>query len=171
MKQLKTGSVLLVLVAVAFAGCAKKSSEQASITGTGFDSVSSNEDLAQLPQSTSITQQSGVEVLPIEMSPVTQPSSVAASLSTASMDSGMASTDTSSLSRDQLIQTALKSAGLYNGNIDGKIGPASKRAIEEFQRTQNLKVDGKVGPMTWAALEPYIHGNPGATASNSSDPE
>jgi hypothetical protein len=54
------------------------------------------------------------------------------------------------------IQTALKNAGLYTGQIDGKIGPMTKRAIEQFQKANNLQVDGKVGPKTWAALSKYL---------------
>ena len=50
------------------------------------------------------------------------------------------------------IQTALKHAGFYNGKIDGKIGPKSKKAIEDFQSANALKVDGKIGPKTWEAL-------------------
>lgn len=50
------------------------------------------------------------------------------------------------------IQTALKNAGFYTGNIDGKIGPKSKKAIEDFQKANSLKVDGKVGPKTWEAM-------------------
>ena len=50
------------------------------------------------------------------------------------------------------IQTALKNAGFYTGNIDGKIGPKSKKAIEDFQKANGLKVDGKVGPKTWEAM-------------------
>ncbi len=50
------------------------------------------------------------------------------------------------------IQTALKNAGFYAGNIDGKIGPKSKKAIEDFQKANGLKVDGKVGPKTWEAM-------------------
>jgi len=53
------------------------------------------------------------------------------------------------------IQTALKSAGFYAGSIDGKIGPKSKKAIEDFQKANSLKVDGKVGPKTWEALAKY----------------
>ncbi len=55
----------------------------------------------------------------------------------------------------QEIQTALKNAGLYGGEVDGKAGPKTKAAIEEFQKANNLKVDGKVGPQTWAALSTY----------------
>ena len=54
------------------------------------------------------------------------------------------------------IQTALKNAGFYNGNVDGKIGPKSKKAIEDFQKANNLKADGKVGPKTWEALSKYL---------------
>ena len=54
------------------------------------------------------------------------------------------------------IQLALKNAGLYAGLIDGKIGPMTKKAIEEFQKANNLKADGKVGLKTWAALSSYL---------------
>ena len=53
------------------------------------------------------------------------------------------------------IQTALKNAGFYAGNIDGKIGPKSKKAIEDFQKANGLKVDGKVGPKTWEAMSKH----------------
>lgn len=54
------------------------------------------------------------------------------------------------------IQKALKNAGLYTGPVDGKIGPKTKKAIEEFQNSKGLKADGKVGPKTWAELEKYL---------------
>jgi len=54
------------------------------------------------------------------------------------------------------IQTALKNAGFYTGSVDGKIGPKSKKAIEDFQSANGLKVDGKVGPKTWEALGKYL---------------
>lgn len=54
------------------------------------------------------------------------------------------------------IQTALKNAGFYTGNIDGKIGPKSKKAIEDFQSANGLKVDGKVGTKTWEALGKHL---------------
>ena len=53
------------------------------------------------------------------------------------------------------IQTALKNAGFYTGNIDGKIGPKSKKAIEDFQKANGLKVDGKVGTKTWEAMSKH----------------
>jgi len=55
------------------------------------------------------------------------------------------------------IQTALKNAGFYSGAIDVKIGPNSKKAIVEFQKSQGLAADGKVGPKTWEALVKYLN--------------
>jgi murein L,D-transpeptidase YcbB/YkuD len=54
------------------------------------------------------------------------------------------------------IQKALKNAGFYTGEIDGKIGPKTIEAIKEFQGKNNLKVDGKVGPKTWEDLRKYL---------------
>lgn len=54
------------------------------------------------------------------------------------------------------IQAALKNSGYYSGNVDGKIGPKSKKAIEDFQKANGLTADGKVGPKTWAALSKYL---------------
>jgi hypothetical protein len=55
------------------------------------------------------------------------------------------------------IQAALRNAGFYSGSIDGKIGPKSKKAIEDFQSANGLKVDGKVGAKTWEALSKYLN--------------
>jgi peptidoglycan hydrolase-like protein with peptidoglycan-binding domain len=57
-------------------------------------------------------------------------------------------------SRD--IQAALKNAGYYIGEVDGKIGGLSKKAIEDFQEANGLKVDGKVGLKTWSVLSRYL---------------
>jgi peptidoglycan hydrolase-like protein with peptidoglycan-binding domain len=55
------------------------------------------------------------------------------------------------------IQTALKNAGFYAGEIDGKMGPLSRKAIEAFQKANGLQVDGKVGLKTWAVLSKYLN--------------
>ena len=168
MNRWKAG-ILSLLVVFAVTGCAKKSTEQASITGTGFDSSTSTEELAQLPQaSTSSSQQAGVEVLPIETSPITQGVPPIAGPASAHSLTASTALGSGTLTHEQQIQTALKAAGLYNGSIDGKIGPATKRAIEQFQTQNSLKADGKVGPKTWAALERYLNGSSSSDSGNAS---
>lgn len=54
------------------------------------------------------------------------------------------------------IQAALKKAGFEPGPIDGKMGPKTRQAIKEFQRTKGLVVDGKVGSKTWGELGKYL---------------
>ena len=54
------------------------------------------------------------------------------------------------------VQAALKAAGVYNGKVDGRIGPATKAAVVEFQKSQGLKADGVVGRKTWDALKTYL---------------
>ena len=66
------------------------------------------------------------------------------------------------------IQLALKNAGLYGGLIDGKIGSMTKKAIEEFQKANNLKADGKVGLKTWAVLSSYLTQPIGKTGAKKS---
>ncbi len=58
------------------------------------------------------------------------------------------------------IQTALKNAGFYNAEIDGKIGPVTKKAIVDFQKAKGLQADGKVGPKTWEVLSGYLNPPP-----------
>lgn len=57
---------------------------------------------------------------------------------------------------NEQIQAALKNAGFYDGAIDGKIGPKSKKAIKDFQAANNLAADGKVGKQTWAKLHTFL---------------
>lgn len=54
------------------------------------------------------------------------------------------------------IQTALKNAGYYTGNIDGKIGSRTDSAIKAFQKDNGIKVDGIVGQRTWNLLSKYL---------------
>jgi murein L,D-transpeptidase YcbB/YkuD len=60
------------------------------------------------------------------------------------------------LLRNKQIQEALKLTGYYQGDIDGKVGPLTRKAIHEFQEAKGLVVDGKVGPKTWAELEKVL---------------
>lgn len=54
------------------------------------------------------------------------------------------------------IQKALKSAGFYQGAVDGKIGIKTKGAIIKFQKAHNLKADGVVGKRTSMELNKYL---------------
>ena len=63
------------------------------------------------------------------------------------------------------IQTALKNAGYYTEGIDGKLGPKTKKAIEDFQKANALKADGKIGPKTWSVLSKYLNPQPAPTTA------
>ncbi len=54
------------------------------------------------------------------------------------------------------VQAALKEAGFYNGNLDGKVGPQTVSAITAFQRSQGIKADGVVGRVTWQHLQAFV---------------
>ena len=56
------------------------------------------------------------------------------------------------------IQKALKNAGYYQGNVDGKIGSATKDAVKAFQRDNGLEADGVVGRRTWDKLKVHLEG-------------
>lgn len=56
------------------------------------------------------------------------------------------------------IQKALKNAGYYQGNLDGKIGPGTEAAIRQFQRDNGLTADGICGRNTWDKLKVYVSG-------------
>ena len=57
-----------------------------------------------------------------------------------------------SKNRTKQIQTALKKAGFYKGDIDGKLGPQTKKAIKVFQKSKGLTPDGVIGVRTWEEL-------------------
>ncbi len=56
----------------------------------------------------------------------------------------------------QDIQQALANVNLYEGKIDGILGPNTRKAIEAFQSQNGLKADGNVGPKTWQKLKEYL---------------
>lgn len=57
---------------------------------------------------------------------------------------------------EQEVQQALKTAGYYDGTVDGKLGAKTKQAIADFQKDHGLKADGIVGKKTWAVLKNYV---------------
>ncbi len=62
------------------------------------------------------------------------------------------------------LQTCLKNAGFYKGEIDGVKGRKTKTAIKKFQGENGLVADGMVGKRTWEALSKYSSGAPGAAS-------
>ena len=50
------------------------------------------------------------------------------------------------------LQQKLKALGYNVGNIDSSFGPQTRKAVEDFQKDNNLEVDGSVGPATRAKL-------------------
>ncbi|MFA4933871.1 MAG: peptidoglycan-binding domain-containing protein [Candidatus Omnitrophota bacterium] len=54
------------------------------------------------------------------------------------------------------IQRALKKAGFYKGEIDGKIGPKTRAAIIKFQKSCGLRDDGIVGKKTSVELNKFL---------------
>jgi peptidoglycan hydrolase-like protein with peptidoglycan-binding domain len=56
----------------------------------------------------------------------------------------------------KMIQTALKNAGYFQNEIDGKMGRKTRLAVREFQKANNLHVDGRVGKNTWILLKEYL---------------
>ncbi|MGB9867236.1 MAG: polysaccharide deacetylase family protein [Bacillota bacterium] len=49
-------------------------------------------------------------------------------------------------------QSILKSLGLYAGALDGILGPQTRAALREFQKSRKLVQDGILGPQTSQAL-------------------
>ena len=79
---------------------------------------------------------------------------------TATISSAEAAASTNGLVRVAVapkdVQRALKNAGYYQGEIDGKIGKKTRQAIEDFQKENKLKVDGIVGKQTWQELKTHL---------------
>jgi peptidoglycan hydrolase-like protein with peptidoglycan-binding domain len=65
----------------------------------------------------------------------------------------------------QQLQTLLRKAGHYHGNIGGTFGVQTEAAVKAFQARNGLTVDGWAGPQTMAALQRVTGGGaPGPVA-------
>lgn len=146
MKSWKLGIFIFLMAIIAF-GCSKKAEEVPSVTG--LDIEKGDKDL--------ITQTiTSPEVEPQAQPEVQAPQPIQVEAKAIPPAQAPAAMPTGELDRNRQIQAALKDANLYFGEIDGKIGPMTRKAIEDFQRMKNLKVDGKVGPITWGELQKYL---------------
>lgn len=50
------------------------------------------------------------------------------------------------------IQSVLKGAGLYKGELDGRYGKQTERAVREFQKSNKLNADGVAGKETLGVM-------------------
>lgn len=72
------------------------------------------------------------------------------------------------------LQTALSRLGFDPNGIDGKYGPGTFKAVQNFQKANNLTVDGQAGPNTMKAIKAKLDSEfaasqtPAATQQNSS---
>jgi peptidoglycan hydrolase-like protein with peptidoglycan-binding domain len=143
-------NLVLVLVVVfgltSFIGCNRKKKEEAAdLNGVVTENVVSVTDNSQNADMTNS--------VPV----VVENASAAASTEVSEPAMAPAPVDVSGKPTTKQIQQALKNAGLYNGKVDGNIGPKTKKAIETFQTQNGLKADGKVGRKTWKALSVYLN--------------
>ena len=142
-------SLFFLAVLIGMAGCGQKQ-QVGEVTPTE-GAPSTIVEVSSQSQDSSQTPASNVTVVstsaPVSASPATS-FPPAASLATA--------LPKDSLERTRTIQLALKHAGFYGGNIDGKGGPLTQKAVEDFQKSKGLKVDGRVGQVTWVELVKYL---------------
>jgi len=144
-------NLVLVLVVVfgltSFIGCNKKKKDDAAdLNGVATENVVSVTD--------NTSQNADVNsAVPV----VVENASAAASADVNEPAMASAPVDVSAKPTPKEIQQALKNAGIYDGKVDGNIGPKTKKAIEAFQSQNGLKADGKVGRKTWKALSAYLN--------------
>lgn len=62
------------------------------------------------------------------------------------------------------LQKDLMKLGFYKSPPDLNFGPATQKAVEDFQASVGLKVDGKAGPKTFAAVNEKVGRNKGRSA-------
>jgi len=144
-------NLVLVLVVVfgltSFIGCNKKKKDDASdLNGVVTENVVSVTDNST--QNADMTNS-----VPV----VVENASAAASTEVAEPAMASAPIEVSGKPTPKEIQQALKNAGIYDGKVDGKVGPKTQKAIEAFQTQNGLKADGKVGKKTWKALSAYLN--------------
>ena len=137
---------LTVIVPLAIFGCKAKVEKQEVLDTSAAmpETTSMSGDALATPEPAQVV---ATETIPPSAAPQVVSTSAAVPQQTIAQDKE---------ARNKEIQTALKNAGFYTGSIDGKLGPRTKKAIEEFQKAKELKVDGKVGPKTWAELDKYL---------------
>lgn len=147
-------AALVFLVSALAVGCSQKK-EVSNMPALGVESE--DKDLTQTitaPEIIEVPSAPQQAAQPVPVEPMQQQVPVEAKTE---MSMSAASMIPEGLEKNKQIQLALKNANLYFGEVDGKIGPLTRKAIEEFQKMKGLKVDGKVGPITWGELQKYLN--------------
>jgi murein L,D-transpeptidase YcbB/YkuD len=136
----------LIIVPLAIFGCKSRAQKEADAANSAATEATIPTEEVVVTQAP-VTEPAGTQTVSREVPPTAAVPQATAAAQAVSADK---------LEHNKEIQSALKAAGFYTGNVDGKIGPKTKRSITEFQRAKGLKPDGKVGPKTWAELEKYL---------------
>lgn len=134
--------IIGIVIVIAFFGCRKKNPEMP-IPSTEPNVVTVIPEPIKESASTTIT-------------PTVSPEKVGAKINATAAQVAEPPSAEPTKPTNEEIQMALKNSGLYTGKIDGKIGPQTTKAIEDFQKQNNLLVDGKVGSKTWSLLKKYL---------------
>ena len=139
-----------ILTMVILNGCGQGPSQSASL------------DSDNMAQSSTAPAATEINIEAVGASAVAPQAAADSAAGTAAVEASMeqASLAASAKPSVQEIQRALKNVGLYKGEVDGDLGPRTRRAIEYFQSQNNLVVDGKVGPKTWSKLSGYLNQEP-----------
>ena len=67
-------------------------------------------------------------------------------------------------------QAELRFRGLYNGSLDGVLGPKTKQALVQFQRDNGLNRTASLDARTWEALTSSSGINEGSGSTTNSSP-
>lgn len=136
-------------VLITFTGCANKKKKQINALEAQVGEITN--ELVRLDQS---IQETRASVQNIE----NRQGSAGASAAVSSASVGTYRTPSGFELPSNDIQQALKGAGYYTGEVDGKIGPGTRESIKAFQRDNGLDADGVVGRRTWTKLKAYLGG-------------
>lgn len=159
MKQFRFTAMIFLVSAIAV-GCSQKK-EVSNMPPLGVEGE--DRDLTQTITSPEVIEIPAVPQQPAQQVPVEPVQAPVAAKTEAPMTAAAMLPE--GIEGNKQIQAALKNANLYFGEVDGKIGPLTRKAIEEFQKMKGLKVDGKVGPITWGELQKYLNVQPVTTTT------
>ena len=169
-----TTLTILMAFALATTGCNKKAETTASLNSTtdlevlaglgeGAGSAQNTVEIIPVPQGQAALQTSADATQAMMQQGIQQAGQMAAATAQATADAVKPGT----VEYSKKIQQALKNAGLYSGNIDGKIGPKTREAIKTFQSQNGLKADGVAATQTWAKLAPFYTSAPASASTTS----